>query len=101
MRKRRDYEFNIEKTSNLSSTALFRGQRIKIPREPQSAPAEKVEEEEQKEGVEDFLEDTRKTILMLARIVIVSSVITTLAAAYLITRLTHTSLFPIILRRGK
>jgi len=59
---------------------------------------EEKEEEERKGG---FLADARETILVLARIAIVTSVITTLLAAYLITRLTHASSFPTILREGK
>ncbi|EFN69018.1 Uncharacterized aarF domain-containing protein kinase 2 [Camponotus floridanus] len=47
-----------------------------------------------------FLEDARETVLILARIVIVSSVVTTMIAAYLITRLTHARLFPGALRAG-
>lgn len=92
------YDHNIERTKrNLLSTALCRSPRMRIPREPQSrTPIEK--EDEQKEG---FMESTRKAILMLARIMIVSSVITTLVVAYLITRLTHTNMFPIILQKGK
>ncbi|KYQ47259.1 putative aarF domain-containing protein kinase 2 [Trachymyrmex zeteki] len=58
---------------------------------------EEKEEEGQKNG---FLVDAQEMILVLARIAIVSTVITILLVAYLITRLTHASLFPIILRKG-
>ncbi|XP_067204019.1 uncharacterized aarF domain-containing protein kinase 2-like isoform X2 [Linepithema humile] len=99
IKRYRDNDFDIKRTSrNLSSNALFRGPRIKIPREPQSGtPIDKIDEDEQEEG---FLECTQRAILILAKIVVVSSVITTLVAAYLITRVTHTNVFPIILQRG-
>ncbi|EFN88692.1 Uncharacterized aarF domain-containing protein kinase 2 [Harpegnathos saltator] len=42
----------------------------------------------------------REAILILTRIMVISSVISTLLAAYLITRLTHATLFPTILRKG-
>ncbi|XP_020293589.1 uncharacterized aarF domain-containing protein kinase 2-like isoform X2 [Pseudomyrmex gracilis] len=49
---------------------------------------------------EGFLAGVRETILIFARIVVVSSVIATLVAAYLITRLTHANQFPLILCKG-
>ncbi|XP_018378366.1 PREDICTED: uncharacterized aarF domain-containing protein kinase 2 isoform X2 [Trachymyrmex cornetzi] len=55
------------------------------------------EEEEQKNG---FLADAQEMILVLVRIAVVGTIITTLLVAYLITRLTHVSLFPTILRKG-
>lgn len=50
---------------------------------------------------ESFLTGVREIISIFARIVIVSSIITTLIAAYLITRLTHANQFPLILCKGK
>lgn len=58
-------------------------------------------EDEGQEGRLGILGDARETILILARIAIIGSVIVILLAAYLITRLTHSSLFPAILRRGE
>jgi len=58
---------------------------------------EKEKEEERKDG---FFVDARETVLMLMRIAIVTSIIITLLAAYLIMRMTHASSFPIILRKG-
>ncbi|XP_071649990.1 uncharacterized aarF domain-containing protein kinase 2 [Temnothorax longispinosus] len=84
---------------NFASTVLSRNPRAKI-REPQTVGPiddEEKEEEKQKGG---FLADARETVLVLARIAIVTSVITTLLAAYLITRFTYTNSFPIILRKG-
>ncbi|XP_018405692.1 PREDICTED: uncharacterized aarF domain-containing protein kinase 2-like [Cyphomyrmex costatus] len=60
-------------------------------------PIDDDEEEEQKSG---FLVDAQEMILVLTRITIVTTVITILLVAYLITRLTHASLFPTILRKG-
>lgn len=51
-----------------------------------------------KEG--SFSEDALKTALILVRILIIGSIITIVFAAYLITRLTCTNLFPTILRKG-
>ncbi|KAM0729486.1 putative aarF domain-containing protein kinase 2 [Formica fusca] len=81
-----------------ATTTLSRNPRIKI-REPQTiGSADEGDDGERKSGV--FLEELRETVLILARIVIVSSVVTTLIAAYLITRLTHANLFPTALRTG-
>lgn len=88
---------------NLASTALSRNPRAQI-REPQTVGSiddqEQEEEEEEEERKSGFLVDARETSLVLARLAIVTSVITTLLAAYLITRLTHTNAFPTILRKG-
>lgn len=84
---------------DLASTTLSRNPRAQI-REPQSVGPIDDGKEEEMEQRGSFLIDAREMILMLARIAIVTSVITTLLAAYLITRLTHTSSFPIILRKG-
>lgn len=82
-----------------ATTALSRNPRVRI-REPQTIGP--IDEEEEEEWMNrGFLEDVRETVLILARIVIVSSVVTTLIAAYLITRLTHTRLFPGALRSGE
>jgi len=83
---------------NLVSTAFSRNPRAQI-RESQTMGSidEEKEEEERKDG---FLVDARETILMLMRIGIVTSIIITLLAAYLIMRMTHASSFPIILRKG-
>lgn len=90
---------NMDRNFTSATTTFFRNPRVKI-REPQTiGPADDGEERElSNEGI---LEEARETVLILARIVIVSSVVTTLIAAYLITRLTHTNLFPTALRRGK
>lgn len=80
-----------------ATTALSRNPRVQI-REPQTIGYVDDEEERRNGG---FLEDARETVLILVRIVIVSSVVTILVAAYLITRLTHVNLFPAVLRTGK
>lgn len=86
---------------DLASTALSRNPRAHI-REPQTAgPVDDDEEKKEEERKDGFLADARETILVLARIAIVTSVISTLLVAYLITRLTHASSFPTILREGK
>lgn len=84
---------------NFASTVLPRKPRAHI-REPQSVGPVDNEEKEQKVRKSGFLANARETIFVLARIAIITSVITTLLAAYLITRLTHTSSFPTILRKG-
>ncbi|KYM83507.1 putative aarF domain-containing protein kinase 2 [Atta colombica] len=60
-------------------------------------PTYKENEEKQKNG---FLVDAQEMILVLARIAIISTVITILLITYLITRLTYANLFPIILQKG-
>ncbi|KAL6447010.1 hypothetical protein ACFW04_001402 [Cataglyphis niger] len=89
---------NMDRSFTSATTTFSRNPRVKI-REPQTiGPADDGEESElSNKGI---LEEARETVLILARIVIVSSVVTTLIAAYLITRLTHTNLFPTALRRG-
>lgn len=90
---------NIDRSFTSATTTFSRSPRVKI-REPQTiGPADDEDEGELRNG--SVLEEARETVLILARIVIVSSVVTTLIAAYLITRLTHTNLFPTALRRGK
>ncbi|XP_011685452.1 PREDICTED: uncharacterized aarF domain-containing protein kinase 2-like isoform X2 [Wasmannia auropunctata] len=85
---------------NLPSTALSRNPRAQI-REPQTmGPINDEEKEEDKKEQKGFFVDAQETILVLTRITIVTSIIITLLAAYLITRLTHTSLFLVILRKG-
>lgn len=82
-----------------ASAALSRNPRVRI-RELQTIGL--VNDEKEEEWMNrGFLEDARETVLILARIVIVSSVVTTLIAAYLITRLTHARLFPGALRAGE
>ncbi|XP_072749446.1 uncharacterized aarF domain-containing protein kinase 2 [Anoplolepis gracilipes] len=83
-----------------STTALSRNPRAHI-REPQTiGPMDDDRNDKEERKNRGFLEDVRETVLILARIVIVSSVVTTLITAYLITRLTHASLFSTTLRRG-
>lgn len=60
-----------------------------------------IEREEMEEVEKGFLQDAREAILIMVRIMVVGSVISTLLATYLITRLTHATLFPTILRRGE
>lgn len=85
---------------NLASTTLSRNSRAQI-REPQTLDFVDDEEKSEEARKCGILADLQETMHMLARIVIITSVITTLLTAYLITRLTHTSSFPIILRKGK
>ncbi|XP_014489555.1 PREDICTED: uncharacterized aarF domain-containing protein kinase 2-like [Dinoponera quadriceps] len=59
-----------------------------------------IEREETEETERGFLRDALEAILILARIAVISSIVSTLLAAYLITRLTHATWFPTILRRG-
>ncbi|XP_032684508.1 uncharacterized aarF domain-containing protein kinase 2-like isoform X4 [Odontomachus brunneus] len=63
-------------------------------------PIEREETEEIGLEEKDFLQDAREAILILARIMVISSVISTLLAAYLITRLTHATSFSTILRKA-
>ncbi|CAL1687398.1 unnamed protein product [Lasius platythorax] len=79
-----------------ATTALSRNPRVQI-REPQTIGSVDDEEERRNGG---FLENARETVLILVRIVVVSSVVTILVAAYLITRLTRVNLFPAVLRTG-
>ncbi|KAH0944567.1 hypothetical protein HN011_002009 [Eciton burchellii] len=58
------------------------------------------EVDEKEKEPDEFLEYTQQVILILVRLVIVGSVIIGLIVAYLITRLTHAYLFPVILRKG-
>lgn len=98
--KRSCSEYSNEWTNrDLASTTLSRNPRAQI-REPQLVGPIEDEREKEMERKGGFLIDAREMILVLARIAIVTSVITILLAAYLITRLTHTSSFPIILRKG-
>lgn len=92
------YEYPKHWTNrNFASTTLSRNPRAHI-REPQTVSIEQEEEEELQR--DDFFVDAREMILVLARVAIVTSVITTLLAAYLITHLTHANSFPNILRKG-
>lgn len=95
---KRSREYLNEWTNyNLASAALSRHPRAQI-REPQTiGPIGDDDKNVQKGG---FLVETRETILVIARIAVVISVINILLIVYLITRLTHTSLFPPILRKG-
>ncbi|XP_032684506.1 uncharacterized aarF domain-containing protein kinase 2-like isoform X2 [Odontomachus brunneus] len=54
----------------------------------------------EREETEEIGLDAREAILILARIMVISSVISTLLAAYLITRLTHATSFSTILRKA-
>jgi len=83
---------------NLASTALFCKPRAQIRELQTMWPIYKENEEEQKNG---FLIDAQEMILVLARIAIISTVITILLITYLITRLTYANLFPTILQKGK
>ncbi|XP_018349868.1 PREDICTED: uncharacterized aarF domain-containing protein kinase 2 isoform X1 [Trachymyrmex septentrionalis] len=82
---------------NLASTALSCKPRAQIRELQTMWPTYKEKEGEQKNG---FLVDAQEMILILARIAIVSTVITILLVAYLITRLTCANFFPTILRKG-
>ncbi|KAL0113006.1 hypothetical protein PUN28_012324 [Cardiocondyla obscurior] len=73
------------------------GARIRKPRTVKVV-CKKEEGVEQREG--GFLAEARDTMLVLARLATVAWVITGLLAMYLITRLTHPSSFPTVLRKG-
>lgn len=99
--RRADFHLRLGIERNLASSATFyRASPLNI-REGRTARLINVSDDERK--VDQPLEYTRRMIAILVRLVIVSSVIITLIAAYLITRLqiTRATLFPNILRKGK
>lgn len=97
-----DSEYSNQWTTNrnFASTIVSRNSRAHI-REPQTLDFVDDDEKSEEKRKGGFLADLQETIHVLARIAIITSVITTLLAAYLITRLTHAGSFPIILRKGK
>ncbi|XP_026829620.1 uncharacterized aarF domain-containing protein kinase 2 [Ooceraea biroi] len=92
--------FDLKKGTdrNLASAMFSRASPLNIPESRMANLGDKVDEKKQK--TDQFLEYTREAILILLRIVIVGSVLIAVIVAYLITRLTHATLFPIILRKG-
>ncbi|XP_011631396.1 uncharacterized aarF domain-containing protein kinase 2-like [Pogonomyrmex barbatus] len=95
---KRSSEYLNERTNHdLASTVLSRNPRAQI-REPQTIGSIGDDEEDVQKG--GFLVEARETILVITRIAVVITVINILLIVYLITRLTHTSLFPPILRKG-
>jgi len=85
---------------NLASTTFSRNPRAQIRELQTMGSINEEKEEEEEERKDGFLVDAQETILLLMRIAIVTSIIITLLAAYLIMRMTHASSFPIILRKG-
>jgi len=94
-----DLGFNKGLNHNLASTMFSRASVLNV-RETRTTSSSGEVDEKEKEP-DEFLEYTQQVILILVRLVIVGSVIIGLIVAYLITRLTHAYLFPVILRKGK
>lgn len=97
-RPRRDGE-HLDRWTDLAPTTLSRNARAQI-REPQTANFDSDDEERSEKRKGGFLADLQETMRVLARIAIITSVIASLLAAYLITRLTHPTSFPVLLRKG-
>jgi len=91
--------FNKGLNYNLASIMFSRASLLNVRETGTTSSSDEVDEKEKEP--DEFLEYTRQVILILVRLVIVGSVIIGLIIAYLITRLTHVYLFPVILQKGK